>query len=73
LEIFKSRLSRITNAPEAEDQPNGAFGMGSESNGDPAFGYDLMMPDSGMDFGTEDDNFGFQMQDSWLFTNWDAS
>lgn len=73
LEIFRARFDKTTNVSGAEGQPGNNTSAGSGSTGEPDFGFDLMMPDPSMDFGMEDDYFGFQMHDSWLFTNWDAN
>lgn len=72
LEIFRSRLSKTTTASGAE-APEYNAGVGNGSTGEPNFEFDLMIPDASLDFGMEDEHFGFQMHDSWLFTNWDAN
>jgi hypothetical protein len=72
LEIFRSRLNKATTA-SAGDHSEHQTNVGNESIGEPDFGFDLMMPDTNLDFGIEDEHFGFQTHDSWLFTNWDAN
>ncbi|KAE9370274.1 hypothetical protein N431DRAFT_442125 [Stipitochalara longipes BDJ] len=74
LEILKGRLNRTApDEAQVEGQPEIHAGAWSDGAGEPDFGFDLMMPDVNMmNFGMQE-GFGFEMEDSWLCTGWDAN
>ena len=74
LEILKERMKRIAPAePQVEGQPESHADVWSDDLREPDFGFDMMMPDVNMmNFGLQE-GFGFEMQDSWLCTGWDAN
>jgi hypothetical protein len=67
-EILRTRTEAASYEPGAHGHVSGMSG----GVGEPAYGFDLLMPDANMDCGVPGGSLGFEMPDSWLFTGWDS-
>lgn len=73
LELLTARMKKCPEEVGAE-KTRGTTDALDGSSIEQDFGFDFMMPDVGWEFGgMQEGSFGFQIEDSWLFTNWDAN
>jgi len=73
LELLTARMKKNQEEVGPENTRGTINGMNGSSI-EQDFGFDFMMPDAGLEFGgMQEGSFGLQIEDSWLFTNWDAN